>query len=259
MSIENSLFYSLSSNDNQSNLIYNNDPILQEAPKLENNDLLLEILDSHLMDNNAQLNDAATIPNSPPYIADADVFDSIFKNSNDPLLEPVVNQVELDDDLKQMFDFAHNDSTLSSVPVEKQFDAIDQAIFDSFNPELEPRAKSAIPITSTTISTSSTVSCKRSYSTADLSPSPDSGNTKDKLGCTPYTRKQRSNPLPPVVPKGEDIQSMKRARNTEAARRSRARKMERMTQLEDKCEILLKENNDLKSQIENLKKLLADR
>ncbi|GME83381.1 unnamed protein product [Ambrosiozyma monospora] len=93
---------------------------------------------------------------------------------------------------------------------------------------------------------------KRTSSQASLT-----GSKKDKLGCTPYTRKHRSAPLTPVVPQGSDASSLKRARNTEAARRSRARKLERMTQLEGKCEELMKENNELKAEIERLKSLLG--
>lgn len=80
----------------------------------------------------------------------------------------------------------------------------------------------------------------------------------DKFGCVAYTRKQRSIPLPPVVPQGSDVASIKRARNTEAARRSRARKMKRMTQLEGKCEALTKENESLRSMVASLKQQLAE-
>ncbi|KAG7692861.1 hypothetical protein KL930_004207 [Ogataea haglerorum] len=79
---------------------------------------------------------------------------------------------------------------------------------------------------------------------------------KDRFGCTPYTRKKRSLPLEPVVPEGADAAAIKRAKNTEAARRSRARKMERMSQLEDKCESLMQENESLKLEVARLKSLL---
>lgn len=63
---------------------------------------------------------------------------------------------------------------------------------------------------------------------------------KDSLGITIYNRKPRSQPLPPVVVEETgDTVAAKRARNTEAARRSRARKLERMSQLESKVEELL--------------------
>jgi general control protein GCN4 len=243
-----------------SSLLLSNDLILQEAPKLENNDLLLENLDLHLMnDPNAAspINDNED-ERLTPFVVDSNIFDSVFKNENDPLLEPTDS---IDEELKEMFDFA--DSSLNDTNVKKE-EIDNEDIFKTF--ELESRSKSTVP-TSVTPSQSLTdiqqTSCKRSYSTADLSSPSDSDSkassngSKDKLGCTPYTRKQRSNPLPPIVPKSGDIASMKRARNTEAARRSRARKMERMSQLEDKCENLIKENESLKAQLESLKKLLS--
>ena len=50
--------------------------------------------------------------------------------------------------------------------------------------------------------------------------------------------------------------SMKRARNTEAARRSRARKLERMNQLEVKVEELIGEKTDLANEVVRLKEIL---
>lgn len=82
----------------------------------------------------------------------------------------------------------------------------------------------------------------------------------DHLGCTAYNRKQRSLPLNPIViPETGDSAAVKRARNTEAARRSRARKMERMNQLEDKVEVLLKRNEELESEVERLRSLLGEK
>lgn len=111
-----------------------------------------------------------------------------------------------------------------------------------------------------------TVVVKRSYSQTAL-PSEEeiedqtnrtvtSGSKTDHLGCTTYTKKQRSIPLPPIVSSAGDPASMKRARNTEAARRSRARKMERMNQLEDKVEALLNRNSELEAEVSRLRSLL---
>lgn len=100
---------------------------------------------------------------------------------------------------------------------------------------------------------------KRSHSTPETRESSTKKPKIDKLGCITYTRKQRAAPLTPVVPQGSDTASIKRARNTEAARRSRARKMQRMTQLEGKCEDLVKQNEQLKAQVEALKRQLAER
>lgn len=93
-----------------------------------------------------------------------------------------------------------------------------------------------------------------------VSESPDDSEEKfeekkDENGFTVYSRKPRSTPLSPIViPEGDDTVAVKRARNTEAARRSRARKMERMTQLEQKVSELLTRNAELEKQIEELKK-----
>jgi hypothetical protein len=49
----------------------------------------------------------------------------------------------------------------------------------------------------------------------------------------------------------------KRARNTEAARRSRARKMERMSELERRCDMLMTRNHQLEIEVLRLRLLLA--
>ncbi|ONH66559.1 General control protein GCN4 [Cyberlindnera fabianii] len=61
----------------------------------------------------------------------------------------------------------------------------------------------------------------------------------DEFGVTAYNRKQRTAPLTPIVVDNSDPVAAKRARNTEAARRSRARKMERMYQLEGRKLMIL--------------------
>lgn len=81
----------------------------------------------------------------------------------------------------------------------------------------------------------------------------------DHLGVVSYNRKQRSAPLSPIVCESEDPVAQKRARNTEAARRSRARKMERMNQLEDKVEVLVSRNQELEDEVSRLRALLAQR
>ncbi|CCE78674.1 Piso0_000701 [Millerozyma farinosa CBS 7064] len=78
----------------------------------------------------------------------------------------------------------------------------------------------------------------------------------DHLGCVSYSKKQRSQPLAPISIESGDPVALKRARNTEAARRSRARKLERMSQLEDRVEDLLKTNTELESEVSRLKKIL---
>lgn len=87
--------------------------------------------------------------------------------------------------------------------------------------------------------------------------SPSSSSNTDHLGVVSYNRKQRSIPLSPIqIDESLDPISQKRARNTEAARRSRARKMERMNQLEDKVEILVSKNSALENEVLRLRALL---
>lgn len=82
---------------------------------------------------------------------------------------------------------------------------------------------------------------------------------KDSLGITAYNRKPRSAPLVPIIidEDGDTVQA-KRARNTAAARRSRARKLERMSQLEEKVEELLALNKSLQGENSQLKADMAD-
>ncbi|ODQ78550.1 hypothetical protein BABINDRAFT_25171, partial [Babjeviella inositovora NRRL Y-12698] len=53
-----------------------------------------------------------------------------------------------------------------------------------------------------------------------------------------------------------DPVALKRARNTEAARRSRARKMEKMSVLEDKCDDLNAKNEWLEKELLRLKGII---
>ncbi|KAH3672786.1 hypothetical protein WICMUC_004008 [Wickerhamomyces mucosus] len=120
------------------------------------------------------------------------------------------------------------------------------------------------------------VSQKRSSSDAEFSDSIDSKRSMslpiasqveistpkhddDDSSLISYNRKQRTQPLSPIVIDSDDPIAQKRARNTEAARRSRARKMERMTQLEDKVDALSKRNEELEDEVLKLRALLAQR
>ncbi|BAO41052.1 general control protein GCN4 [Kluyveromyces marxianus] len=84
-----------------------------------------------------------------------------------------------------------------------------------------------------------------------------SGTKLDDLGVVAYSRKQRSAPLTPVIPESDDPLAVKRAKNTEAARRSRARKLQRMNQLEEKVKELLERNSDLENEVVRLRSLLG--
>lgn len=87
----------------------------------------------------------------------------------------------------------------------------------------------------------------------EASPTESSEYKKDAMGITVYNRKPRSMPLGPVVAESDDNVSVKRARNTEAARRSRARKLERMSQLEAKVAELMALNCSLEQENSELK------
>lgn len=78
----------------------------------------------------------------------------------------------------------------------------------------------------------------------------------DHLGVVSYNRKVRAAPLSPVIADSDDPVALKRARNTEAARRSRARKSQRMTELELKVEQLLNRNLELEQEIQRLNSII---
>lgn len=80
----------------------------------------------------------------------------------------------------------------------------------------------------------------------------------DELGLTAYSRKPRLNPLKPVEVDGNDETAAKRAKNTEAARRSRARRVERMGQLEDRVGELMDINEKLEAEVARLKRLVGE-
>lgn len=93
--------------------------------------------------------------------------------------------------------------------------------------------------------------------TRSPSPSETESNKYDNLGVIAYSRKQRAAPLTPVIPESDDPMAVKRAKNTEAARRSRARKLQRMNQLEDKVKELLQRNSDLENEVTRLRSMLG--
>lgn len=132
-----------------------------------------------------------------------------------------------------------------------------------FAPQPEPthRASLAMP-SSPVVKTEQELAPSPAAARPDLkrkrsvTPSYTTENKKDSLGITVYNRKPRSTPLQPIVIEDDnDAVAVKRARNTEAARRSRARKMERMVQLEERVEELVKKNTELEEEIARLKAL----
>lgn len=75
---------------------------------------------------------------------------------------------------------------------------------------------------------------------------------------TSTTTTTKADACSPVKLETSDPVAFKRARNTEAARRSRARKLEKMMQLEDRVDQLLKEKDLMSQEIQKLKNLLIE-
>ncbi|GMM48345.1 amino acid starvation-responsive transcription factor [Pichia kluyveri] len=242
----NTIALNANANNDHHDLYHDHDDLFNETPKVFNDDLLNQI-DLNFI--------------SPSVSSDSD------QSINSP--DSILSNDDLEFDLLKPFIVDNND--INDIKIKKEeidedifSNEINEIIHDVFNNvELEERSVSN-PVISFNNEDLDTISNnKRSFSTTDLSSNSKKKATTskkqktDELGCTPYTRKQRFNPLPPIIIKNDgDAASIKRARNTEAARRSRARKMERMSQLENKCEDLINENNLLKLEIENLKNLL---
>lgn len=124
------------------------------------------------------------------------------------------------------------------------------------SPQTKPSEElGSIPNTPTTAPGTKSLKRKRQTSVDSAN-----GYKKDSLGITAYNRKPRSTPLSPIVVDegANDTVSVKRARNTAAARRSRARKLERMTQLEAKVEELIAQNTALQTENDKLKEGMAE-
>ncbi|KAG2733066.1 hypothetical protein G9P44_004056 [Scheffersomyces stipitis] len=168
---------------------------------------------------------------------------------------------------------------------------LDDALLDLSVPSVAPVTEASSPAPSfSTIATSTTAATKRLYSEVEdtfefsykkpeqsqlITPNPSSNlptplldshsksrtsapsKKVDHLGCVTYSKKQRTQPLVPIdIDDSADPITLKRAKNTEAARRSRARKMERMNQLETKVEELIHEKSTLELEVLRLKEML---
>jgi general control protein GCN4 len=106
----------------------------------------------------------------------------------------------------------------------------------------------------TTCSTAS--SKKRSFSDAEFQSSTAVKRSSPPSSSSSSSRRESSQLLTPMMD-SSDPTAAKRARNTEAARRSRARKMERMNVLEDKVEELTQKNTALEDEVSRLRAMLA--
>lgn len=173
---------------------------------------------------------------------------------------PLFDEEELEDpstwdslfnEVSEVSDSAKTDSLLSlELPSGLELSSLSSTVLEEISIKSEPMSA---PLESVELPKSNKRK-RREHSTDE------SGEyKKDALGITAYSRKPRSAPLVPIViDESVDTVQAKRARNTAAARRSRARKLERMTQLEEKVEELLALNNSLQTENSQLRCDISD-
>lgn len=278
MSAENPLIY----NDSMSESDFAHAPSTSMPMKLES----IDELSCHLPTNR----DVAGVPAMPdtgvdesPILVHTDVLDSVFSTTldhNDQLIDhtPMFdemdfmidgNKVNLKDDWVSLFKDepcgAVDDQSAPATTAAKEEDLGD--LFADEVPEQPYEAVHEVPAANKQLETPMTPALatpvldkRRSSSSVSVaSASKVSKRTRvDHLGVTSYSKKQRSQPLKPIAVDPQDPAALKRARNTEAARRLRASKMERMSQLEEKVEELMREKQDLANEVIRLRELLIE-
>lgn len=199
---------------------------------------------------------------------DAAVVESFFSSSTDST--PMFEYENLEDNSKEWTSLFDNDIPVTSDDVlsaDKAIESTEEASLVPSNLEVSTTSFLPTPILEDA-KLSQTKRAKKPNSIVKKShyhhhhhhdeDEDDEESRLDHLGVVAYNRKQRSIPLSPIVPESSDPAALKRARNTEAARRSRARKLQRMKQLEDKVEQLLSKNYQLENEVERLKKLVGE-
>ena len=198
-------------------------------------------------------NNNGTTSNQPIEL-NSSVVDAFFSSSDDttPMFES--NQQEqlssLSTDWTPLFD--------STAPVVTNADVISAGeSMLTFVTENNSTSRQAQPNLVPLLETGRSNKCKTTNRVCKPSSTTTTTSEQlDRLGVIPYKRKVRTQPLLPIVPASNDPAAIKRAKNTEAARRSRARKLKRMTQLEEKVESLLSEKCALEREVCRLKELL---
>ncbi|CAN6645454.1 general control transcription factor Gcn4p [Trichomonascus vanleenenianus] len=178
-------------------------------------------------------------------LGDVNSWESLFEEEHKPDPQSLMASITIQQQTA---------SPMSSLPSSVQ--SSPQVALLSEQQQEPSSAPVALPVaTSKAKVTKKAASSRKSRSS---SPAPF-GDKKDELGFTVYSRKPRSMPLTPVViPETADQVAIKRARNTEAARRSRARKMERMGQLEERVKQLMSRNEALEKEVERLRALTRE-
>ncbi|CCE65424.1 hypothetical protein TPHA_0L00680 [Tetrapisispora phaffii CBS 4417] len=198
-------------------------------------------------------------PNSAYQEIDSAIVDAFFSSSTENT--PMFAFEALESNPKNWTPLFDNDIAVTAEDVNSASTAI-ESIADSQESLINNVAAIVMPTATTAfLPTPAIEDSKISTSLNKVSkPTSTSLNSKvDHLGIVSYNRKQRAAPLTPIIPESDDPVSVKRARNTEAARRSRARKVERMNQLEDKVEQLLLRNAELEEEVKRLNGLLSQK
>ncbi|CAI4416691.1 BDN_1c_G0014380.mRNA.1.CDS.1 [Saccharomyces cerevisiae] len=192
---------------------------------------------------------------------DAAVVESFFSSSTDST--PMFEYENLEDNSKEWTSLFDNDIPVTTDDVSLADKAIESTEEVSLVPSnLEVSTTSFLPtpvLEDAKLTQTRKVKKPNSVVKKSHHVGKDDESRLDHLGVVAYNRKQRSIPLSPIVPESSDPAALKRARNTEAARRSRARKLQRMKQLEDKVEELLSKNYRLENEVARLKKLVGER
>lgn len=207
--------------------------------------------------------------NESPILVHTDVLDSVFSTNLDdndnflndtPMFDELDfimdgNKVNSKDDWVSLF---KDEVAVHTAPSPNKEEDLGDLFADDFKETFE-----FVPATKTSkqLETPVTPAILTPVISQEILPSSSKNRVSkkkvDHLGCVSYSKKSRAQPLRPVEMDSEDPLSLKRARNTEAARRSRARKMERMSQLECKVEELLESKQALADEVLRLKDILA--
>ncbi|CAK7897638.1 general control transcription factor Gcn4p [[Candida] anglica] len=235
-------------------------------------------LSSHLPGYYGDASSHSQIDSTSPFDIHSAVLDSVFSTSADDAHPqdhtPMFDELDLivdgakansKDDWVSLFggeekSLATEDSSLMQTNVSNAPKRLFCEIEETFefapmkNVEVSPQEQLNTPIHSA--NTTPLLDVSKPVSLANNTTFAEKTDKVDHLGCVTYSKKQRTQPLNPVKADVSDPVLLKRARNTEAARRSRARKMERMGQLEVRVEGLLRDKSDLESEVSRLKELL---
>jgi hypothetical protein len=195
--------------------------------------------------------------NTPHYSADLSLSQSAFKSSssNASTLSPPMSPIYVDTDTLM----ASTSSSLPSPSTTLSISTQDIHLLPSL-----PGSKASSATTSSAPSykkrKATSSSTTKSKKQCPSSPSIAGSDNLDDLDSDSLLN-YKEDPLPPLILDGlspEEMKRVKRERNTEIARRSRARKAARTSSLEEEVKRLAEEKRAILSQIVNLQQELTD-